>query len=175
MRNLSVVLVCLFLMSCGETIKKKQLTDAYKTEIATYRKELNERRKNGYLQLTGLFKLNDSILVFGLDGSKQVTLNPKHTAIPLGMYHYQDSILVFSPSDEANIKMDSSTLSGSIPVQFDEYGSSQMWYDNNLRWQMITRSHNHYLRIWDSLNPAIEAFKGFKHYDLNPDFIYDEA
>ena len=29
------------------------------------------------------------------------------------------------------------------------------------------------LRVWDSKNPAINAFEGFKSYDINSDFIFD--
>ena len=172
MRNLSFV-ICLLLISCAETPKKKELTEAYKTEIATYRKELNTYRKAGYVQLSGLFKLNDSILFFGMDSSKQVTVNPNRIATALGTYQYQDSSLVFLPSKDTEIKTDTVALSGPTPMQFGQYGSSQMLHYNNLRWQIITRNHHYYLRVWDRLNPAIEAFKGFKCYDLNPDFIYD--
>ena len=173
MKYLLLLWICVTVISCAETPKKKELTEAYKTEMATYREALNQRRKAGYLQLTGLFKLNDSILFFGMDSSKQVTINPKHIATVLGTYQYQDSLLIFTPEKDMEVKTDSVTLNGPTPMQFDEYGSSRMLYFNSLKWQLITRSQQHYLRVWDSLNPAIEAFKGFKDYDLNPEFIFD--
>jgi len=173
MKNLPLILVFLLVISCTENPKKKELTEAYKTEMATYWKERNESRKKSFLQLCGLFKLNDSVLFFGIDSSKEVTVNPKNIVTDLGTYQYQDSSLIFLPSKDSEIKSNTEILKSSTPLQFDEYESSQMLYWNSLRWQIITRSDQHYLRVWDSLNPAIEAFKGYVHFDLNADFIFD--
>ena len=53
----------------------------------------------------------------------------------------------------------------------DEYGNSNTFYHNSIYWQIITRSGDLYLRVWDKSNPYVTAFKGFKTYPLNKKYI----
>ena len=55
----------------------------------------------------------------------------------------------------------------------DSFGNSTKLYCDQLNWQIITRANAPYLRVWDSLNPFVKTFKGFKHFDLDPNYIFE--
>ena len=76
-----------------------------------------------------------------------------------------------------NISLLHATISSlySLRLAIDANGNSIKLYHEQIKWQIITRSGALYLRVWDSKNPAIKAFKGFDSYEINTDLILEAA
>ncbi|WMI69879.1 DUF1684 domain-containing protein [Mangrovimonas sp. YM274] len=166
-------LLCIALMSCGNASSEKKIDQTYKDDIEAFWKSKNEVRKDNYLQLSGLLKLADSSTVFGLNASNQPSTKKEDLQTIFGNYTQQGDSLVFTPAENKIITVEADTISARLPMVFDSYGSSQMLHQQHMKWQIITRGDNRYIRVWDAKNTAIDAFKGFETFPLNPNFILE--
>ncbi len=173
MKKIAILSLVFLSLSCRES-KTHKLTETYNSDIKTYRTELHEGRKGGYLQLTGLHKL-DSINAFGKSSENDFVLNVIDIPERLGTISITDSVVRFSPADEVRITTKEDSVLTEMPLTLDKFGSSIRMYHKHVNWQVITRSGSLYLRVWDEKNPAIDAFKGFEFFNLNEDFILEGA
>ena len=173
MKKIAILSLVFLSLSCRES-KTHKLTETYNSDIKTYRTELHEGRKGGYLQLTGLHKL-DSINAFGKSSENDFVLNVIDIPERLGTISITDSVVTFSPADEVRITSKEDSVLTEMPLTLDKFGSSIRMYHKHVNWQVITRSGSLYLRVWDEKNPAIDAFKGFEFFNLNEDFILEGA
>ena len=171
LKKVTLLLLVFITLSCGESKKNDELTKTYISDIETYRTKLNEERKGGYLRLTGLYKL-DSINTFGKSDDNDFVLNVIDIPQRLGAISVIDSVITFSPANEVVVNTKNDTISATISLTLDEYGSSVRMYHKHVNWQVITRSGSLYLRVWDEKNPAINTFKGFEFFNLSKDFIF---
>lgn len=159
------------LIACNTKQAKFNIDDAYKAQFEENLLARAENRIN-YLQLTGLFKL-DSTSTFGKDTINNFVLDIKDLPPTIGTILLQDTVKIFSSHKGVLVKNSSDSTVTNVNLKFDEYGSSQKLFYKRLNWQIITRSKQYYLRVWDTKNPAIKNFKGFELFELNPEFIFD--
>lgn len=167
MKYYSLLLLLIICFSCKQN---ETLTEAYKEGISSYRIKKNGDRKKGYLQLTGLHKLGITN-TFGKDTTNSIVVKAVDIPANIGTILITDSLSTFTSNTNILVKDKNDSLVTQTTLNYDEYGSSQKLFQSNINWQVITRSGSKYLRIWDTKNPAIEAFKGFEYFDLNPDLI----
>lgn len=170
MKNFIALILFIIAFSCEESVKQDKITEAYKTDIAAYRAKKHDSRKAGYLQLTALYKL-DTLNTFGKSPENDLTLNIIDIPEKIGTIIIRDSLIDFLAEENVMVTTEEDSVLTKIPLSLDQYGSSIKMYHRHVNWQIITRSGSKYLRIWDEKNPAIEAFKGFEFFDLNPDLI----
>lgn len=174
MKKFIPILIILLTFSCGESKKSNKLTEAYITTIEDYRTQLNKGRKGGYLQLTGLHKLNN-INTFGKSSDNDFVFNVIDIPERLGTISMVDTTVIFTAADNVRVTTKNDSVLTKMPLVFDEYGSSIRMYHKHVNWQVITRSGSLYLRVWDEKNPALDSFKGFEFFDLNEDLILEGA
>lgn len=160
----------IFLASCS---KKEQLRDEYISDLEQYKSEKLDSRKKGYLRLVTLTPLNDSVNIFGKYKNNNLLLQVETLPDTIGFLVYKDSVLNFKANSDINVKNANDSLISSVDLAFDQYGSSQKLFYDHIYWQIITRAQKHYLRVWDSLNPEIENFKGFTYFKPTADYIFD--
>ncbi len=170
MYRIIYLLVILLLLSCG---KKSQLDYDYLTKLNKYRIDKMNSRKDGYLKLVVLSKLNDSVNVFGKHSDNNLVLNIESLPDTIGIFRYRDSILNFKANKAIKVSNENDSLITSVDLTYDEYGSSQKLKNDRLKWQIITRANSHFLRVWDAENPEIKAFRGFNYFDPTSEFIFD--
>ena len=159
----------IFVVSCAQEQQQK-LSDQYISDLDTYKEKLSKGRVK-YLQLPGLFKL-DSIQTFGSSASNDFVLNIPDIPKILGTIRYQDSLLI-TPETQIAFTTDNDTISESRVLNIDTNGSSKRMYYKHINWQIITRSGSKYLRVWNTKNPAIAAFKGFESFTPNANMIFE--
>ena len=157
--------------SCAENVEPFVIDEAYKEEIKIIREKLIKSRKTNYLPLIGLYKLNDGINTIGKDSSNTFVLPIENLPPTIAGIAVLGNQLVFTAADNVEVLTANDSMITSMPLTLDEYGSSIKLYHERLNWQVITRSKVKYIRIWDTENPAIENFEGFKRYDLNPNLV----
>ena len=157
---------------CKEESEKIALSDDYKTSFNTYWKEKDESRIH-YLQLAGLFKLDSLDNTFGKNAENDLVLNISTIPGQIGTFSVLKDGVHFKSNSDTVVKTESDSIITNSPLDLDEYGSSILLYQNQLHWQVITRSGQQYVRVWDSENPAVDAFKGFKKFEMNPNLIFN--
>jgi hypothetical protein len=168
-------IVLFFITTFFSCNNKKTAFKIDNTYQQTFNKNLTERAKNriNYLQLTGLFKLNALTNSFGKDSINDFVIANEKVPATIGSISVYKDYIIFKASNNIAVTNKQDSIISNIQLNLDKYGSSAKLYYKNLNWQVITRSKQHYLRIWDTTNPAISAFNGFELYELNSEFIFD--
>ncbi|MBT8267541.1 MAG: DUF1684 domain-containing protein [Bacteroidia bacterium] len=173
-RAVILILLTMMLISCKHEESQIPLDDDYKTEIETYKGELLENRKN-YLQLRGLFPLKIGENTFGRSATNTMVLDIEELPEIIGTFSLSNNSIQFNAADSADVFTKDELPLKSNSMMLDSISEAPRLYFNRINWQVILRSGRYYLRVWDTENPMIAAFKGFESYDLNPNFIITGA
>lgn len=173
MKFLKILIIIFVVTACKNEDSKPTLDNDYISKIDAFFVSKMEERQNDYLQLVALYKLDSTENSFGKDESNNLSL--KIDALPptIGNVTMNNKGLTFNANTNIEVKTKEDSLVTKIQLKLNQYGSSKKLYHNQLSWQIITRSKQHYLRIWDAKNPAIEAFNGYKKFELSNDFIIE--
>lgn len=171
MKFLRILVLIVVFSACND--KKNIISDKYRSEIDVFFEAKMKERQDDYLQLVALHKLNSGNNTFGKSNANNLILNIESLPETIGNITVQGDSLSFNAKENIIVTSNNDSTITHIPLILNEYGSSQKMYHNELRWQVITRSGQHYLRVWHSKNPAVKTFKGFKKFDLNSDYILD--
>jgi uncharacterized protein len=172
MKTYLLLFLLVLIVSCESKKTQFNIDDAYITKFEENKVKRAQNRIN-YLQLTGLFKLDSLENTFGKDPENNFVINIDSLPPQIGTISVLKETLIFNASKNVIIKTEQDSIVTTLPLQLNEYGSSIKLNHNQLNWQVITRSNQYYLRVWDTKNPAIDAFKGFELYKLNPNFIFE--
>lgn len=173
MRLTSLLLIIVLFASCKNKETQFPIDDQYKSEIETFFKAKMEERQGDYLQLIALHKLDNGSNTIGKSNDNNLVLKIDSLPETIGTIVAENDSLSFIASENINVKTENDSIITTMPLRLNEYGSSIKLYHSQLSWRVITRSNEQYLRVWDSNNPALEAFKGFQHFELNNDFIFE--
>jgi len=162
--------LAIMLYACKTEKQSLSNDEDYKKEFKTYKAEAAEDRIN-YLQLTGLFKLDSLDNSFGKATENSFVINIDALPAQIGTVSVTTNGLSIRAAENVLIKTKEDSTITQMNLELNAYGSSIKLYHEQLNWQVITRSGQHYLRVWDIINPAVVAFKGFELYELNAEFI----
>lgn len=173
MKFLKFLIVSAFLISCKPNEKKFVIDSDYTSKIDAFYENKMEERKADYLQLVALHKLNEGNNTFGKDTINDLVLSIDYLPSVIGNIMINDVGIQFNSAEKVEIKNQKDSIITELNLSLNEYGSSEKLYYLDLSWQIITRSEQKYLRVWDAKNPAIDEFKGFNKFELNNDFIFD--
>jgi len=173
MKNLQYLLIAVILTACKNQDNKLVLDTNYTSEVDAFFNAKMEERQGDYLQLVALHKLDSGNNTFGKSQKNNIILDIDELPETIGTITMIDDSLRFSTFKNTEVRTNEDSIIATLPLKLDKYGSSQKLNYNKLRWQIITRSKQHYLRVWNKNNPAVEAFKGFQKFELNSDFIFD--
>jgi uncharacterized protein (DUF1684 family) len=173
MKFLKLLVILILLSACNSNKSEFTIDANYISEIDAFFDEKMKERQEDYLQLVALYRLNEGINSFGKDESNILVLNIDTLPETIGNILMNQDSLSFNAAENILIKTKEDSMVTNMPLKLNEYESSIKLYHNQLSWQIITRSKQHYLRVWNTQNPAIKDFKGFQKFDLNNSFIYD--
>lgn len=171
MKLLYIFVIVLVITSCKNEAQKLAIDDTYKENWTAFLNAKTKERQNDYLQLIALKKLDSNSNTFGSDKSNDFVFEIKNLPKTIGTVYMSADSLVFEAAENTIVKTTNSDTITQILLELDEYGSSQKLVFERISWQIITRSGQHYLRVWDDQNPTITDFKGYEWFDLNPNFI----
>lgn len=171
-RFLPAILVLLF-TSCDFS-NSKTLGPEYELQFSEYKSALSEGRVK-YLQLAGLFKFNAEEHKFGSALGNSFLVESPSAALNIGTFktNSEDSTIEFTAAEDAQVLTEDKEVIETLSLDLDEYGSSQMLYNGDMKWRVITRSGSYYLRVWDMKHPMVDRFNGYARYPLNGDFIVE--
>ena len=166
MKPLFILCILLFI-SCNN--ESKTISPEYEMEISKHFENLNNGRIN-YLELIGLHKLKNGDNTFGKSKDNTITFKA-NVAEHIGNIIKNDSVLELKFDTDVTVTTKNDVIANNQILILDEYGSSNTFYHNSIYWQVITRSGDLYLRVWDKSNPYVTTFKGFKTYPIDEDYI----
>ncbi|MGB0480220.1 MAG: hypothetical protein ACPGHD_05180, partial [Flavobacteriaceae bacterium] len=157
---------------CKNEVKTFQIDKAYIESLEKERKDRDKRRVK-YLELCGLFKLDTTGTIFGIDKSNKVSTSPNEINQNIGKFQWDGKAFNFEAFNDIKITGSNGAEVQTKSLILNAIGDSEKLFFNAISWRVITRSGALYLRVWDKNNPAIDAFKGFENYAPNSDFIFE--
>ena len=157
---------------CNNEVKKFQIDKAYIESLEKERKDRDKRRVK-YLELCGLFKLDTTGTIFGIDKSNKVSTSPNEINQNIGKFQWDGKVFNFEAFNDIKITDSNGAEVQTKSLVLNAIGDSEKLFFSAISWRVITRSGALYLRVWDKNNPAIDAFKGFENYAPNSDFIFE--
>lgn len=171
MKFFTLLFVLITFLSCNNSKTQFNIDADY---ISKFEDNLSKRAENriNYLQLTGLFKLDSFDNTFGKDSINDFVLDIVELPSRIGAISILKNGIIFSTTEDVMIKTKEDSIVTTMNLTLNEYGSSIKLFYEQLNWQVITRSGQYYLRVWDTKNPAVVAFQGFERFKLDPEFIY---
>ena len=157
---------------CKNEVKTFQIDEAYIESLEKERKDRDKRRVK-YLELCGLFKLDTTGTIFGIDKSNKVSTSHNDINQNIGKFQWDGKVFNFEAFNDIKITDSNGAEVQTKSLVLNAIGDSEKLFFNAIGWRVITRSGALYLRVWDKNNPAIDAFKGFENYAPNSDFIFE--
>jgi uncharacterized protein (DUF1684 family) len=173
MRIFQILVIAIIFTSCNNEENKFPIDEKYQSEIDAFFDAKMKERQGDYLQLVALYKLNSGNNTFGKGNTNQLALNIDDLPETVGNVIMKGDSLSFDAHKNVSVKTKDDSIITTTSLLLNQYGSSKKLYHNQLLWQIITRSNQHYLRVWNTKNPAIQRFKGFKRFELNNDYILE--
>jgi len=158
--------------NCKEATKQIPMDAAY-VDALNQNREIRAENRLKYLELTGLFKLDSISNTFGKAASNNFVLAIENLAESIGSIDLSKEALTFYAAKDIKVTNAQNEEIETLALEIDANGNSIQLFHKQLKWQVITRSGALYLRVWDLKNPAIQAFKGFKNYEINSNYIFE--
>ncbi len=163
-------LVAVFAVACVEGDAELGVADvAYIAEIEEWRAGRLERLKaeNGYLNLAGLFWLEDIVSSFGSDEENDVRFPPK-AAANIGVFELTNDGVLMTVHAEADVWLDGERVE-SLLMHDGTTEAPETVTSGSLAWVAINRDGKIGIRLRDFNHPALEAFPPIPYFDINAD------
>jgi hypothetical protein len=157
---------------CKNEVTTFEIDQKYIENLEKERKERDERRVI-YLELCGLFKLDTTGTIFGIDKSNKISTSSNDINQNIGKFQWDGKAFNFEAFNDIKVTDSSGKEVQTKPLILNAIGDSEKLFFNAISWRIITRSGALYLRVWNKENSAIDAFKGFENYAPNSDLIFE--
>lgn len=168
---LSLIFISLF-ASCQKPLEEKG--DAkYVQEIKDWHnKRINNLKKeNGWLNLTGLFWLNEGVNKFGSDKTNDIIFPEGKAPAFIGTLTLKDSVVTLIVNKGIEVKSDGKIITTAV-LKNDIQGATVLEY-NSLRWFVIKRGDKYGIRLRDLESSLVKSFKGINTYPVNSDWKFE--
>ncbi len=161
--------------SCKDNTSKD-----YEQEINEWKETRLERLKGktGWLNLAGLYWLNEGVNTFGSDSSNSIIF-PAPGKTYYGLIEKSGDSLILKPNPSAGITVDGLAIS-EINLVTDAYPKPSLMESGSFAWYVIKRNERYGIRLRDYNNPRINqldhipAYKISGKWRIEADFIkYD--
>lgn len=167
-----LLLGVLLLPGCDREMGAADLA-AYRAGIEEWRAERLARLKapDGYLNLAGLFWLNESPLTLGSDPSNDIVL-PASAAPKVGELRVTETGVVIVTEPGVDVRYAGVPVR-SLLMSDDTTESPVTITHGTLAWTIIRRNGRFALRLRDFEHPAIAGFPPLEYYPVDPAYRVD--
>lgn len=163
-KYLLIVLTCLpILAGCRQ---KSPDPETYRAEIEAWHAQRLDRLKapEGWLNLAGLFWLQEGLNTFGSDTSNSLVF-PDHAPAFIGAIECKgDSLYLRSASERVMIN---NTPAGNIKLRDDASGKPDIMRLDSLAWFIIKRGGKYGIRLRDYASPLISNLTGIPCFETD--------
>ncbi|WP_420150780.1 DUF1684 domain-containing protein [Spirosoma sp.] len=141
---------------------------SYKAQIEQWHQDrVNSlKSENGWLNLAGLFWLNEGKNSLGRGSDFDVPFPGAATSVKLGSFELQNGEVRFTPEEGAAVSVDGKTITEPI-VAFSETGKPPVLANGSLRWVVIKRGDKYGVRLRDLESSFLKEFHTINRYPVN--------
>jgi len=168
---LSLIFISL-IASCHKSLEEKG--DAkYIQEIKDWHNKRidNLKKENGWLNLAGLFWLNEGVNKFGSDKTNDIIFPEGKAPAFIGTLSLKDSVVTLRVNKGIEVKSDGKFVT-TADLKNDIQGATILEY-NSLRWFVIKRGDKYGIRLRDLESSLVKSFKGIDTYPINSDWRFE--
>ncbi len=122
---------------------------------------------SGWLNLAGLYWLEEGANSFGGEGYNVIHFPAGTTAMHLGVFILRDGSVRAELNPHAEVLVDSLPLPD-VQVRTDADGEPTMFRRGRLEWYLIERNGRVGIRLRDHASPALREFKGIDAFPTDP-------
>jgi len=142
--------------------------DAYSKEIKRWKEKRLGRLKseNGWLNLAGLFWMEEGINTIGSDSSNSI-IYPEKAPLRLGSYMLRNGRVSFNPEPGSEVLMDGKPIE-ELEIETDKTGKPTLLESGSLAWFIIERGDQFGIRLRDYEHPAINKLTHIESYPADP-------
>ncbi|MGI9220776.1 MAG: DUF1684 domain-containing protein [Woeseiaceae bacterium] len=139
----------------------------YEADLQQWRAERleNLRGPSGYLNLAGLFWLENGSTTIGSDDGNDIVF-PASAAARVGVLHVTDDGVVLDVAEDVAVLADAVEVS-SLLLAEDTTGAPVTVSHGPLAWMIIKRDGRFALRLRDFEHPAIESFPPIEYFPID--------
>lgn len=147
--------------------------DAYLKEIGKWKEKRLARLKSedGWLNLAGLFWLEEGINTIGSDPANSIVFPEKAPGM-LGKYILENRQVRFIADPGGKVLMNGRPV-GEIQIKTDKTGKPTLLESGSLAWFIIERGDRFGIRLRDYKHPAIEQLTHIETFPVDPGWIIE--
>jgi len=120
------------------------------------------KSKTGWLNLAGLYWLNEGENTIGSDSSNSIIF-PEKAPDQIGYYTIQGEDILFK-SHPGSVVTSNGTDISEIEIETDKSGNATLLEAGSLAWFVIERGGRYAIRLRDYEHPAVHAFQGIESF-----------
>ena len=149
--------------------------DAYLREYQNWKEKRLARLKSehGWLNLAGLFWLEEGINTIGSDPSNHIIF-PEKAPPRLGKYLLQNGQVRFTAEPGAGILLEGKPVQ-ELEIRTDKTGKPTLLETGSLAWFIIERGDQFGIRLRDYEHPAIDRLTHIETFPADPGWILEAA
>ncbi|MCF8241316.1 MAG: DUF1684 domain-containing protein [Melioribacteraceae bacterium] len=163
-----LVAFTILLSSCGE--EKPNASPEYIKEINDWdqRRVENLKRETGWLNLVGLYWLEEGRNTFGADENNDLIF-PSNAPGFIGTFTLEDSTVSISVNDDVDVTVGGNPVTNMI-LRSDMEDSTTVMEYKSLRWFVIQREEKFGIRLRDLEAELVKNFEGIERFTINEDW-----
>lgn len=170
---LSVFISIILFQFCSSDNLKEKGSPEYIKSIKDWHNNRVERLKkeNGWLNLVGLYWLEEGKNSFGSDKSNKIVF-PENAPSKMGKFILQDSVVTVELPENSEITVDGKFVK-SVKLKSDIEDSTNILSYKNFRWFLIQRGDKFGIRLRDLNADLVKHFPGIETFPVNEDWKFE--
>lgn len=169
---LFVLLITSFVISgCAEEKLIEKADPEYLKEIEEWhnRRISNLKKEESWLNLIGLFWLNEGVNKFGSAKDNDIVFPKDKAPQYIGSIYKQDSVITLTVNDGVEMLHEGAAVK-KLELKHDLTGDPAKLSIGSLRWYIIKRGERYGVRLRDVESNLLLEFKGIDRYPVNSDW-----
>ncbi|HEY5692040.1 MAG TPA: DUF1684 domain-containing protein [Cyclobacteriaceae bacterium] len=172
MNNIKLGLILLILaVACRSNTENKMDWATYQNEMETWHANREESLKseNGWLNLAGLYWLNEGFNTFGSAPTNDVVFPEGKMEANAGTFVVQNGKVTIEVAKGVEIRMDSLAITKEV-IHYPDSSFYPVLSQGSLRWLIIDRSGKLGVRLRDVESETVANFQGIDRYPVDIDW-----
>jgi uncharacterized protein len=167
MKSFKYLLPILFISFLSGCNKKIETDPAYSADIANWhnKRVQNLKKETGWLNLAGLYWLNQGENTFGSDRSNDIIFPPT-APLKIGTITLNDSVAHLKVIGNIELTINGNKVKEALLLN-DLSGKPTIMSVGSYKWNIIKRGNKYGIRLRDLNSPSVKSFPGIDTYPVD--------
>ncbi|MEZ5007155.1 MAG: DUF1684 domain-containing protein [Chitinophagales bacterium] len=169
MKNIIYIFIGLALFGCRDN--SKEFPENYLDDLEAWKgeRDVKLRAEDGYVNLVGLYWLQEGENTIGSDTSNNVVF-PAGASSRIGSVFLKDHEVVFECADDVEVVVDSFCLNGGV-IYSEKDSVQTILTHGHYDWHIIERAGNYGIRLRDLNHPKTQEPLNMAYFHVSKDWI----